>query len=160
MWSLENGMFSEELLSRWDGRLLVSVDSWRQAAVHPDDELHVRPDTQHVDIMKTAATRLGKYGDRSMMLRASSPVAARMFPPGFFDFVYIDASHSADAAMADIMAWWPLVRSGGLFAGHDYFDQLPAFGVKKAVDFFFGDLCRPVHVTRDLPWPSWHVLKP
>ena len=36
------------------------------------------------------------------------------------DFLYIDADHSAAGVLADLHAWVPHVRSGGLIAGDDY----------------------------------------
>lgn len=35
-------------------------------------------------------------------------------------FVFIDGDHSLDAVRADVRAWLPKVRPGGLLAGHDY----------------------------------------
>jgi hypothetical protein len=36
------------------------------------------------------------------------------------DFVYIDANHKYDAVKKDLELWYPKVRKGGVFAGHDY----------------------------------------
>ena len=46
------------------------------------------------------------------------------------DFLYIDASHEFQDVLADIQAWTPHVRPGGIIAGHDFglFD-----GVEQAV---------------------------
>jgi len=51
--------------------------------------------------------------------------AAKQFKDGYFDFVYIDADHSYDGVTADLEAWYPKVRKGGMLAGHDYlnFDE-------------------------------------
>ena len=61
--------------------------------------------------------------------------AGRCFEDGELDFVFIDGEHSYEAAKADIKAWWPKVRSGGLFVGHDY-DRQRFPGVCRAVDEF------------------------
>lgn len=65
--------------------------------------------------------------------------------PGTYEFVYIDADHSEAGCRLDLEHAWPLVRSGGWLAGHDYW-VTPArcvnpmhyagFGVKAAVDGF------------------------
>ena len=52
------------------------------------------------------------------ILRLLSAEAAQLFPKGYFDFVYIDADHSL--AREDILLWYPLVKKGGILAGHDY----------------------------------------
>lgn len=54
---------------------------------------------------------------------------------GPVDFVYIDAAHDYESVKADIAAWWPKVKPGGILAGHDYCEAWP--GVKKAVDEAF-----------------------
>jgi hypothetical protein len=68
-----------------------------------------------------------------------SLIAARCLrtTPGIdlFDVVYIDASHDYDDVRADIAAWWPLVRAGGLLCGDDY-DPVSDPGVVQAVNEF------------------------
>lgn len=49
-----------------------------------------------------------------------------------FDFVFIDAAHDYESVKADIEAWRPKVKSGGILAGHDYCKSWP--GVMEAVD--------------------------
>ncbi len=50
-----------------------------------------------------------------------------------FDLIFIDASHDFESVKADIMAWKPLLKDGGILAGHNYGDP-PNPGVKQAVD--------------------------
>lgn len=53
------------------------------------------------------------------------------------DFVFIDASHDYESVSADIKAWLPAVRSGGMIAGHD-FNTVDNQGVVRAVHDIFG----------------------
>jgi predicted O-methyltransferase YrrM len=41
---------------------------------------------------------------------------------GLVDYVYVDADHTYEGCTADLEAWWPLLRPGGLIAGDDYGD--------------------------------------
>jgi len=48
------------------------------------------------------------------------------------DLVFVDSTHEHDATVAEIIAWTPKLRSGGLLVLHDY--ENPAFpGVAAAV---------------------------
>ena len=46
--------------------------------------------------------------------------AHKKFPDGYFDFVYVDAGHTYAEVKQDLEDWYPKVKKGGLFAGHDY----------------------------------------
>jgi hypothetical protein len=48
-----------------------------------------------------------------------------------FDLVFLDAAHDEENVEKDIDAWFPLVRSDGFLAGHDYQHKFP--GVMRAV---------------------------
>jgi predicted O-methyltransferase YrrM len=52
------------------------------------------------------------------------------------DFVFIDGDHRYECVKADIEAWVPKVRSGGIIAGHDYGW---CTDVRRAVHEFFGE---------------------
>lgn len=64
--------------------------------------------------------------------------AALCFEDGELNFVFIDGEYSYEADKADIETWWPKVRSGELFIGHDYNRQLFP-GVCWAVCEFGGE---------------------
>lgn len=73
-----------------------------------------------------------KWKKRCLLLRMTTLEAAGVVDIRS-DFVFIDADHLEDAVRADIEAWKPLVRPGGMLMGHDI--HFP--GVRAAVD----DLC-------------------
>lgn len=55
------------------------------------------------------------------------------------DFVYIDASHRYPAVKQDIQTYYPLLKTGGVLGGHDYYEgteRETLMGVKPAVDEF------------------------
>lgn len=62
----------------------------------------------------------------------NSFVAASKIRDHSLDLVFIDADHSYESVFADIVAWRPKVRVGGILCGHDYGGKFD--GVKKAVD--------------------------
>lgn len=79
-------------------------------------------------------------------MRMNSLQAARLFDPRSLDFVFVDGDHGPGCA-DDIRAFLPLVKSGGIIAGHDYGDfERRMFGadrptypdVDRAVDDLIG----------------------
>jgi hypothetical protein len=102
-------------------------------------------------------------------------VAASLIAPESLDFVYIDASHDYESVKQDLACWWPKVKFGGMFAGHDYFEhyEYVKFGIIEAVDEFAAKNSLTVGVTgeeegrehraKDVPLenfsPSWYISK-
>lgn len=76
--------------------------------------------------------KLDKQGERARLIREKSTSAATSFADGHFDLIFIDGDHTYQGARDDLMAWWPKLKSGGIFCGDDY--AWP--DVKKAVDEF------------------------
>jgi GR25 family glycosyltransferase involved in LPS biosynthesis/predicted O-methyltransferase YrrM len=74
-------------------------------------------------------------------LKMKSLDAVSRFGDHSLDFVFIDASHEYEDVKADIIAWLPKIKPGGILAGHDYyisdFDYYP--GVKQAVNEEFSE---------------------
>jgi FkbM family methyltransferase len=161
---VRKGHFSEHILEHWRGEKLISIDPWR--AEPRDEYIDISNVTQdeHDGNYSETCQRLARFGQRSELWRGTGAEAIPAFPAECLDFVYLDARHDAQSVSDDLESWWPLVRPRGLIAGHDYLDgALPegVFGVRSAVDAFFGKLGFQVHVTTDdAPWPSWLAIKP
>jgi hypothetical protein len=144
------GRFSDLLLRSWEGKKLISIDPWQEA--EPDeyvDHANVEQD-QHEQFYRRTRELLAKHGSRSEIWRTTSVEAAQRVPDRSLDFVYIDARHDYDSVLEDLEAWFPKLRPGGIMAGHDYADGVfrqGVFGVKSAVDQFFGARGIAVHAT-------------
>lgn len=165
---VKRGAYSGFLLDHWQGRRLISVDPWLEA---PADEYVDRanvPQERQERYFRETTERLARFGGRSEIWRTTSVEAAARVEDGSLDFVYVDARHDRESVLEDLEAWYPKLRPGGIFAGHDYVDgSFPngEFGVRGAVDEFFGRLGVPVHSTRGRPaaveiFPSWVVAVP
>ena len=91
--------------------------------------------------------------DRRIMVVADSVNAANLIQNESLDFVYIDAGHDHESVRKDLDCWYPKVRWGGVFSGHDYRGTFHEHkGVKKAVDDFMQRLGRKVRVGREENW--------
>jgi hypothetical protein len=70
----------------------------------------------------------------------------RSFPDQYFDWVYIDTSHSFEQTLRELEICDNKVKSNGYICGHDYVDnefgRRSGFGVIQAVN----------HFTRHSPW--------
>jgi hypothetical protein len=69
------------------------------------------------------------FKERRRFIQKHSVQAAKDFKDEFFDYVYIDAAHDYNNVLADLNAWYPKVKYGGMLAGHDWWLE----DVRKAV---------------------------
>src|SRR3990167_6345687 len=78
-------------------------------------------DAQKEDIFQVFMSNMRKCGleDTVKLLVMSSLDAASMMADKVFDVVFIDADHRYTEVKADILAWLPKVKDGGLLCGHD-----------------------------------------
>jgi hypothetical protein len=74
-------------------------------------------------------------------VRQFSNKASEYYEDNSLEFVFIDASHEYDGVKEDLALWYPKVKKGGVFAGHDYTQSWP--GVVKAVNEFFKSIGKP-----------------
>lgn len=105
-----------------------------------------------IEVLESARGLEAAFPGRYFMYKGRSPgFAESYYPDGFFDFVYIDADHTHEAVAADLEAWWPKLKDGGLFCGDDYaYCDNPGegrYGVVEAVDEFMARHGLAFHVT-------------
>lgn len=123
------GYFSEAMFKAIPNLELWCVDIWepyrgnRWAASKEKNET----------FFKIAQERLTKYN--SHIIKDTSMNAVKQFKPESLDFVYIDANHSFDYIMEDLINWTRIVRKGGIVCGDDYYNFRGA-GVIEAVDAY------------------------
>lgn len=88
------------------------------------------------DIRNDYHLNIRPFKDKIITIERPSLEAVNSFPDGSIAFVYIDAAHDYNNVKADILAWMPKVKKGGILAGHDY-NHPP---VRKAVDEVLGEV--------------------
>lgn len=113
---VERGLFSEALLDAMPDATLISVDWWHAYKGYREHVQQAKLD----GFYEATKDRLARFGARSLILRGPSTDIAKCVDDGQLDFVYIDANHTLPHVIADLCAWVPKVRSGGVIMGHDY----------------------------------------
>lgn len=90
--------------------------------------------------------KMAAYGSRFVWKLGNSSEIVNDFENESLDFVYIDGNHRYGPVNRDIHVWYPKVKTGGFFGGHDYVETKHC-GVIKAVDNFFANIGREFFVT-------------
>jgi hypothetical protein len=105
------------------------VDTWRGSneVYHQADPM-VIADTLYEHFLNNMKPVEGYYNP----IRGLSTVVAQQYADNSLDMVMLDASHDYENVKADILAWLPKVKPGGVLAGDDY--QRDFSGVMQAVD--------------------------
>lgn len=112
------GGFSRLILDSWSGKMLHMVDMWERQ----DPSVYKESTNQEANFQQwhEQARGVAGYYKRARLWQGDSIDVAGRFSDGELDFVYIDANHDGDAVKADLSAWWPKVKLGGIVGGHDF----------------------------------------
>ncbi len=127
----------------WLGRSIAAFDAFAKEAgkkitISVVDTFDGKPaNDEHAAILEAHGgnveqafrANVGALGVMIESVMATDSTCARYYGQQIIDAVFIDADHSEEAVSADISAWWPKVKPGGILAGHDYDEA----GVRAAV---------------------------
>lgn len=147
------GYYSNIILKNSSLKCLYSVDRW--------DDHHNEAE------FKKAAELLRRHGLRSAIMAMTFKEALTRFPSDeCFDFIYIDGyAHKGQENGKTLRDWYPKLKVGGIFAGHDYNKKYQP--TIDAVDSF----CDSVGITpiivpgddetisRQDEYESWYIIK-
>lgn len=154
------GDYAREIKKHWSGTL-VMLDPWER---QPDDVY--REPTNHSDwnsAYKSCQAIAAMYPDKVYLHKAYSPEASKEYRDGELAWVYIDSRHDLEAITADLNAWWPKVRSGGVLCGHDMryeISDTQQCEVKPAVEKFIKEHGLSIHITNAPGCGSFWIIKP
>lgn len=123
---------------------VIAVDTWLGAVDHwARADLFAELATEHgyPSLYRTFLANVlhERLADRVLPLPLDSVNAAELMRLRGVsaDVIHLDAGHEEASVAADLRAWWPVLRPGGLFVADDY-DRLGGQfpGVMRAVDAF------------------------
>lgn len=139
------GAFAERVLDRNRGMRYVGIDKW--------DDHH------NAEEMKRADATVFRFGGRAELRKTTFEEAVRRFKDESCDVIYVDGyAHTGQDEGKTLRDWWPKVKAGGVFSGHDYDEKWPK--TVAAVDAFAESVGAAVEVIKDEPFSSWAIRKP
>ncbi len=139
----EQGVFAETICKNNPDALLICVDAWQATKGYREHVSQAKLDA----FMEITKERLKGY--HVALMKAYSVDAAQEFGDESLDAVYIDANHDFTNVVADISAWYPKLKRGGIISGHDYTRKKGLnYGVIEAVEGY----------TRANGIPEYYVL--
>lgn len=152
------GDYSRSMFRYMPDLHLFCIDPWKAYGdFHEDCN---EQDLMDAAYQKTLENTAGKDVE---ILRGESLEYAPSIPDGSLDFVFIDGNHNLPYSIADLHAWTPKVRKGGIVSGHDYLVKRypPAdIHVKLAVNAWTDAyMIRPWFILTQSRWPTWFWVK-
>ena len=139
------GVFSATLLELGSLTKLYSIDRW--------SDHHNEVEYQQV------LSLLARFGARSEIIRKTFSDALSLFADDSLNFIYIDGyAHTGQEAGGTLRDWWPKVKHGGIFSGHDYTRRYPQ--TVSAVNAFAAEHNISISITSEDNFPSWIMVKP
>jgi len=117
-WKGRSTVAISEALKAKSGITLYAVDTFKgDPGIWQDEAKQKEAETDAV--YKEFQVNTAAYNFLKVV-RADSVKASHEFADKSLDWVFIDADHSYDAVCADVRAWYPKLKNGGLLTGHDY----------------------------------------
>jgi predicted O-methyltransferase YrrM len=132
------------------GGRLHCVDTWQGS---PDVARHVDMLSAY-DVYGSFLENVKRAGGEQCVEphRMSSAQAASTFADASVDMVFVDADHHYDAVRADLKAWLPKLKPGGILCGHDCETRVTADNRASLMQARDTD-----HMTGQAPFPVWHA---
>ena len=124
------GSTMNTLLSNLPDLKMIGVDAW---AYQKLTGAECEEDYKHYDMReleRQARAVAEKYPGRCRLIKGRSVDAAEQIEDESLDFVFLDAGHTEEAVISDIVAWAPKVKPDGVVFGHDWW--FPT--VRRALD--------------------------
>jgi len=142
---VSQGRFTSYLCAAMHDMRMIAVDLWEPQPENNLEGSETYVGWDHETSFNTITSVCETlYPGRVDIKRMRTTDAAKDVADGSLDFVFIDACHSYEGCKADIEAWEPKVRKGGLISGHDSNWET----VRRAVTEKFGK----VRVEKDHVW--------
>lgn len=133
IWQGRSTIYLADLIRRSDKPIFFyAFDTFEGSAEHTQDIKAIAGQGKTLEGIFRDNLAASGCDDYVRAVRQDSVNASKRFEDGTLDLVFLDGDHTYEAVKADINAWLPKIKPGGLLAGDDYQPSWP--GVIKAVD--------------------------
>ena len=146
------GDFAKEILEKAQPSHLYLVDIWQGTYGSRDKDGNNHYGIENMEETYLSLYQKYKYYNNVDIIRSSSLEFLKSCENNFFDAVYIDGNHNAQAVYNDLFYSYQKTKNGGIIMGHDY-----DHGVKKAVSAFCKQLNQEVIAIADDGCPSFLI---
>ena len=108
-----------------------------------------RPLNEREEVYRRMMERIKVHELRFELLRKTSDDAVSFFNNMKFDFIFIDGLHTYDQLSKDCVNYYPLLKDGGIFSGHDF---TAIEGVNRAAKEFAATVNKEIMTTECDVW--------
>ncbi len=140
------GEFSLKIDEICQPKELILIDSWSGTHIYSGDvngnhKNGVRQYYTGDELYNITVENVNKFKNPASIIRLTTDILGA-FSNDTFDMIYIDADHSYEGVLKDLINAYNKIKNGGYIMGHDYEHNMDKtnnsynFGVKKAVDEF------------------------
>jgi len=163
------GNNAASMLKTFPSLQLYMVDPWQTEAEYVADMKASRPNSAYLakvelnqewfdEQYRLAEQTTAFAGVRRIVLRLRSSAGSLCVPNDHLSFCFIDGDHREEGVTADLRLWWRKMKSGCIFAGHDYGTR-GHDGVKRAVNAWVAATGLTLRLPGEYP-RCWWVEKP
>ena len=123
---------------------LTSVDPYENYV-----DWNGRPLNERQHVFETMTNRMEKFNERFHHIHRTSDDAVELFLDEEFDFIFIDGLHTYDQLTKDCANYYSKLKTGGIFAGHDF---TAIEGVNRAAKEFAEKIGKEILTTECDVW--------
>ena len=108
-----------EIINSGKNIRLDLIDTWQGSTEHQKGGECEVPEVVEGTLYDTFLKNMEPAKGHFNAIRMSSQEAAALYPDNSIDFIMIDGEHSVEAVAADIRAYLPKMKKGGVMTGDD-----------------------------------------
>jgi hypothetical protein len=143
------GVTTEHLLRRLKGTL-HGIDPYENYIDWNKDVLDTQVNLSNFNKLMSATN---EFGNRFILHKKTSDESVVDFEDASIDYIFIDGLHTYEQVLRDCINYYPKLKPGGLFSGHDY---NAIVDVRRAVDEFASSIGAEVKTGLN---DSWYWFK-